>query len=252
MKNLFGIFAAALLILGFTVRADAYFGAGDLVRVMYDTNTSMEVATDLGSIAQMQSPGFLLQAAPVSLSLFGAETSWNNVKTAYFGLSADSMSPYIASAGAPTPAAANEGSGLIGNINSLLGLYSLASTLFSGGGSTVSLSYSGLPNSYYNLMDGSGVATGSMGGYLNSASALQTEVNNGVGSSLYLYAFANSNTTNPGASAQVLIKTSGGITELDGLNPIPPSILLMGLGLILLIGIFKRKPEFFFGDCKQL
>jgi hypothetical protein len=253
MQKMFAVLIAGVLVAGLCSQAQAYFTPGDLIRVMVDTATHMEVATDLGPISTLST---LSNGTVYALQADGAnnaitigqlnDTSWANVKTAYFAYSSSGTLLYIAGAGSLTPTAANSAGNFTGNAGSVLGLYAKYSTIFKTG-STWGLSYSGIPNSYYAAMDGNGSAVGTMGGYLNSASALLTEVNNGVQSSQTVYIFNNSNTLVAGATMApgISIQTYQGTTDIESVplanpSPIPPSILFLGSGLAGLIGVYKR------------
>ena len=89
MKKLLLVFAACLLVFGVASQAQAFFDTGDLVRAMYDSQTGVEVVTDLGAISTLQGvTGYTNQADgtsnTVALTTFGTTATWSAVKTAYF------------------------------------------------------------------------------------------------------------------------------------------------------------------------
>ena len=225
------------------------FCDGDLVRVMYDTNTHFEMATDLGAISALQAAGNWTAPA-VALGTgpgqFNA-ASWGEVNAAYFALGTGAVTPYIASTGTLTPVGTGNGSSLIGNLNALLGFYGM----YAAGSNTWSFLYvqNGITitNSYYYVMDGNGNTVGSMGGYLDTLSSGRTEVNNGSLSTQLLFAFANPDSTAAGAASGLTIQTLSGLTTITYSStttkpaPIPPSILLLGPGLLVAIGVHRKR-----------
>ena len=103
-------------------------------------------------------------------------------------------------------------------------------------------------------MNNAGGNIGSMGIYLDPVSAGKTEVTNSNSALLntqLLYVFANLDSQNAGTPlanaagnpiANFTILTASGATTINpSAVPIPPSILLMGSGLLGLIGIGRRK-----------
>jgi hypothetical protein len=250
MKKLLGVLAAGLLVFGVAGQAKAAFTSGDLIRVMYDTSTNIEVATDMGSISNLQPTTNNTAFDPISLSSFGSAQSWSNVITAYFAVDTSATNIYIA--GSSSPAMVMNGksySGFQSNWSSITGTYQ-GQPLISGSSSSVLLTGDNAGNSYYNLMD-AGQGAGTYNGTLKTGTS---EVNNGTGGTEYLYLFANTSGKSAvtgqlvpapnGPSPGFTIVTLDGSTEINPVGsavPIPPSVLLMGSGLLGLIGVGRRK-----------
>ena len=100
--KLFGICITLLLVLGIAAPGHANLGTGELVRVVYDTTTGTEVATDLGSMATILATsgtetlggaGALIgSTSPTTLTDLNASTGtggWTTTKVAYFYMSFD-------------------------------------------------------------------------------------------------------------------------------------------------------------------
>src|SRR5271169_6476145 len=85
MKKIIVLFAAAMLLFGFSGQAMAYFADGDLIRVVYDSATSTEVATDLGALSSFSSTPTTVNTVgqDFTLSMLGA-SSFSALNVAYF------------------------------------------------------------------------------------------------------------------------------------------------------------------------
>src|SRR5208283_1868111 len=90
MKKMAMLLAVTMLIFGVSGQAMANFAQGDLIQVVYQTNGSYEVATDLGAFApttayrgptiNFTSNPFPVAGAPGAFSSAG----WSNLQLSYF------------------------------------------------------------------------------------------------------------------------------------------------------------------------
>jgi hypothetical protein len=250
MKKLLVIAAAALLMMGVAGQAQAYFTAGDLIQVMYDSKTNVEVATDLGVISGLSGVTNDKLAADgassaVSLSSFGTGAAWSDVVVAYFGVSPlNTLAPsgsnpiqlWIGAQSAPTATMSKSG-GIKNQIGSAIGVYTANTTTAS---AVITGSNPGYPNGYNTFAGGTYMgflaAPGNYGAEVSAATDQQLN--------LYTYTFTSTRGTNPVMTqvSGILIDTNGGVTTINpSAVPIPPSILLMGSGLLGLVGIGRRK-----------
>lgn len=243
MKKLVGFVAAGVLMFGLAGQAKAAFTDGDVIRVMYDASTGVEIATDLGSAASLTSASNL-STATVNLSQFGSTATWSQVNVAYFGNVAGSNTAYVASATAPV-AAGSLYSSFSGAVTSIEGVYA------GNGGTSTTANADG----YYTQMNGSGLNVGT---YSNFIPGVNNELNmNSLGTSPQddLYSIAvtshvsgrNTTYTYVTTDLMTLNTTLNGnvagtiINEGTSATPVPPSLLLMGSGLLGLIGVGRRK-----------
>jgi hypothetical protein len=249
MKKVLGIAVALLLMMGIAGTAQAYFTPGvELIRISYDQATGVEVGTDLGTLSALQgSSGYTLQADGASnqlkLTQFGA-SSWSAVQTAYFALDSTSQLLYIATgdtvANAPTLAGRTY-AGLSGSLGLIAGYYNGISNLSNPAVATA-IGATAAADSYFTLMNAGGA---NIGTYSNALTGTNAEVNNGTLATQNLWQFVNSSSRNAQTGTLVTgitIQTLNGLTDINpSAVPIPPSVLLMGSGLLGLIGIGRRK-----------
>ena len=76
-------------MIGLAGQAKAYFAEGDLIRVMYDSKTGVEVVTDLGSLSSLATQTNYTKQADntsntIAVTTFGGSAVWSDVNTAYF------------------------------------------------------------------------------------------------------------------------------------------------------------------------
>jgi len=243
MKKIFGLMMIAAVVIFAAGQANATFSAGDLIAVSYDTSTNIEVAQDLGSIASL-STGTTTSSIP--LSDFGAGQSWSNVSTVYFADSALNTTP---SAGTPIQLWIAAGS------TPTVGLHK-AGSLNTGIGSDVIPEYQGLYNTLGTYPVVISNATNFANAFLNIFGAAGTyggginvngSVNDGTSTNQNLYTGTFTTGSNSATALTLVpnfgINTNAGATTITGAQavPIPPSVLLMGSGLLGLIGIGRKK-----------
>ncbi len=228
MKKIMMLLAVTMLLFGFNGQAMAYFAQGDLIQVVYSTAGSYEVATDLGAFAPttaytgpiltFNSNPFPVAGAPGAFSNSG----WSNLQVSYFvnsGTSAWTSGPINGqtSAGLQTSQYTNPSQVVLTNYNSY-------------GTAQVDLLKSNL-SSYFTNMDNGGSGLGSFGGFIPAGNG---ETNLAALSSQsyvdsYLYYYSNAANAATGVQVAEIRTFADGTSEVV---PVPPSVLLMGSGLI--------------------
>lgn len=258
MKSLRTLGILFVLLMAGATQSLAYFDSQSLIQVVYNAKTSIEFATDLGTIGSSTLPSdyqggsnlTLASAGTITTSLFGA-TSWSDLSVGYFGYDSSTKTYYFASTAATAPGANynqrqnyfNTWDVVAGNYNS----YGTQSVLFDTTDSS----------SYYYSMDQFGNAPGSYANLTRSQatgeSVLTALATTGY-TDMYLYAYTFNTTTQsavlqsgPDASSPyiaILRLYADGSTALLAAEPsavpIPASLLLFGSGLLGFFGL-KRK-----------
>jgi len=227
MKKIMMLLAVAALLLGVNGQAMAYFSNGDLIQVVYSGTT--EIATDEGSLATLLAGGTTLNfsspLANASVAYFDYTTTGGSLGTAWTSGNGASQTAKFGSA------------------NSFITAYNNASGLYAtqtGSPAQVTVLTSN-PDSYNTQMNGSGSSVGLMAGFIPSVGGIQqTEaslVNNGpVQQTLYQYVPSIVRGANSTGISVATINT-GNVAA----TPVPPSILLMGSGLLGLAGIGRKR-----------
>ena len=145
MKKLLVLAAACMLVLGIAGHAGAYFVSGDLIGVMYDASTGVEVATDLGSIGTL-SGQTNVKGDSISLSTFN-DTTWSDVNVAYFAYNSSTNTLYVAGSGNPSiKLGANQAINFFSTAGSIESYYSSLGTI--SGTTSSALGSTGNANSY--------------------------------------------------------------------------------------------------------
>jgi len=219
MKKIMMLLAAAMLLLGLNGQAMAYFSNGDLIQVVYQGTT--EIATDEGSLATLLAGGTTLNfSSPLA-----------NAQVAYFD--------YVITGGSQGTVWTSGNNGgqtaVFSSTSNFHNAYSAATGLYYNlGGPQVTVLNTPIanPNSYTVQMDGGKV--GSMDGFLKNADGEATMANGGpVQQTLYQYVPTLTRGASSTGTAVATINTSA--------TPVPPSILLMGSGLLGLAGIGRKR-----------
>jgi hypothetical protein len=278
MKKFLVFAAAALLIMGLAGQANALFAPGDLVRVEYDSVSNVEIATDLGNVSTLS--GTINIAAPTLTDLGDTSMNNVNVAYfTYTGAKPNTTFYAAVNATGVGPAQFLSGSNssTINNvITGMLSLYAGGSTVGDLANSTKITNISNLSNSYFNAFNGLATdptqGAGAFSGSLDTTTANFSEVNAGNGKGNLFTGLGGLGGAYPGGiggastgteqlymfkdpgggveygslvSGWTIITGAGGSTEIiapsGGAAPIPPSILLMGSGLLGLIGVGRRK-----------
>jgi hypothetical protein len=217
MKKIMMLLAATMLLLGVNGQAMAYFSNGDLIQVVYSGAT--EIATDEGSLATLLAGGTTLNfSSPLA-----------NANVAYFDYitTGGALGTMWTSGGASQTGKGGSAGAFITAYNSAAGLY------FNAGTQQVTVATSN-PSSYYATMDSNGGGVGQMAGFIPAGGSEASLVNNGPVQQT-LYSYVPTSRTNPTGVFAATINTGNTAT------PVPPSILLMGSGLLGLAGIGRKK-----------
>ena len=164
LKRLGPLFLFVFIGLAFARPAAASFEQGRLIRVVYDTTGTAEVATDLGVVSFLESQSDYTVgggADAISLSDFGG-AGWADLRVAYFAYNVPTQDIWLSGDlnTAPTSGALKliTFTGAAGNVTAYYaGL----------GGSTVHLQKSDA-KSYYSRMDQSGNSIGTFAGFIPS------------------------------------------------------------------------------------
>jgi hypothetical protein len=250
MKKLLVVLAACLLVFGVAGQAKASFTAGDLIRVVYQTTANggtYEVATDLGSASSILSGGAL---SSNTFNLFGTGTHFagsdaTTLEVAYFAVNSGKTEFW--SSGTQGSTETNNGRTSWTNTIGAAAL-TLVNTYNSTGQTNAWAQFTTNHSTYYNLMDkNSATNTGSFD-YFYKSGAADGEAQLVVGSvsqDIFDWKTPGTLTSNLAGSLTLVttVDASGNITSSASAVPIPPSVLLLGSGLLGLIGI-RRKNIF--------
>lgn len=212
MKKIMMLLAATMLLLGLNGQAMAYFANGDLIQVVYSGST--EIATDEGSLATLLAGGTTLNfSSPMA-----------NANVAYFDYNGSQTAWLSGNSGGQT--------GKAGSFNNFVSAYNATTGLYQGSTNQVTVATSD-PNSYFSQMDTNGGTVGLMAGFIPAGGTEANLVANGpVQQTLY------QNVTTAGSRGT---DTVTAVATINTATPVPPSILLMGSGLLGLAGIGRKR-----------
>lgn len=258
MKKFLGICAAGLLVMGMTAQAHAdYFGGDQLIRVVYqsDSNGTTEVLTDLGAISATGISPLSAATAGDSLDLASYFTNVGKTGTtyqvAYFGVNQvykSGVTGYptqVWTSGAVGATETNASTLWTGARNSLNTIVTnMAATSTQTGSEDMSLT-----SSYFFKMDSYALANaGSFDGFqpaFDGEIALSASVLSGSQDIFYWQKPATAKWTAVDLGTITTTISGGKLVSSTTATPIPPSVLLLGSGLLGLIGI-RRKNVFNF------
>jgi len=251
MKKLVILLALVAVMLCVNGQAMAAFEDGHLIRVVYSgTGAGTEYATDLGSFSSLTSPSsshVILNTNNFSLSSVGA-SSWSDVNVAYFMVTATSGGFPGNYAWTSGPSAGQTGGGrsmfnaILGGAHTVAGAYQVAGA----GAANATLGQIDT-SSYWKTMNYGGSGVGQMKGFIPAGNADQNlAALSGAGyvdQKLYYYSTPNSSVAGVGV---VSLRTfADGHTEMNAgapsSVPVPPSVLLLGSGLLGLVGIRRKQ-----------
>ena len=244
MKKIVVLFAAAMLLFGFSGQAMATTVYNDLIQVIYATNNNntTEYITDLGNVNTLIS-----EATPSGYTLGNVNLSGlgtlNNYQVAYFATNNNiGQNIWVSGNGIQISqnAGTSQASAFATPYNVLMG----QALTNKSGFNTMTLA-STSTNSYMNLMNqGSNLTSdglyGGFGGFLGNYNGESTIAGSAV--TQYLYEYVNANTSQNGLEVLKLVTNADGSTELVATaTPVPPSVLLLGSGLLGLVGIRRKQ-----------
>jgi len=244
MKKIMMLMIVAVMMLGVSQQAMAAFADGDLIRVVFSTNGTNEVATDLGSITSLTSPS-------------SATTVWNanNFNFSQLGGTADASNSYVvylALTASPTKQAWTSGpaggqTGAKQNFSGLTNKFHLVEAAYAalGGGSQVTLGMSD-PNSFWTQLTSNGATMGSLSAFVaanNANISLASLPTAGyVDAKIYYYNLPNVLPGNIAGTAVSTIRTyADGHSALNPSTvPVPAAAYLFGSGLVGLAGLRRK------------
>jgi hypothetical protein len=248
-KKMIALLAGALLTVALAGNAMAAFENFDLIRIAYQTaGGTAEVATDLGSLSSILS-GTAVNSTSFITGGTGAgtafsNTSLSNINVLYIAFDSNNISGtdkawFSGAATAP---------GLISNNtwttgpSSIQSYYRGMSQLL--GNATQVVGSQGAANSYANLFGNGGgtQSDGSLGLLIDGT----VEANLGAGAATQHLWYLADSTSPVFADLGTLITNLDGTTSFTSASqaaqtPIPPSLLLMGSGLLGMIGLRRKK-----------
>lgn len=245
MKRIMMLLVVAMLLLGVSGQAMAYFTAGDLIQVVYKAGgTGNEVLTDLGNASAWTTAG----GVPTSTFTTGindafvagnfAGASWDQLNVAYFTYTGTGNFWMSGPAGGQT----NLGSKKSGTRTAMVNVMLNAAAA---GTAQVVQSSLGTANSYWNILDGAGLKIGTSAGFVatGSSEANLAALASGGSADLYLYYYptGSSNTAGTGAQLAKLTISNGSTHVTTAATPIPATFLLFGSGLLGLVGIRRKQ-----------
>lgn len=246
MKKLLVILAACLLVFGVAGQARAYFQTGELIRAVFATNGSYELLSDLGSVSSWNMPaagvtsGSLNIYTPGDTTGFSGSTPISSLDVVYFTLG---------STGSQFWGSYTQGGSVTGVAAQFTNLKTGINDLFSqisGPVADVGQNPANVAFSYYNNI-GSGGANNFAKYFPDSNSAIPLVAGSVVDQSLLYFATAkttgSTGSTTYATDLFTSIDASGNMVTHESPVPIPPSVLLLGSGLLGLVGI-RRKNIF--------
>lgn len=240
MKKIMMLLAVTILLLGLSGQAMANFGEGDLIRAVYQSGGSYEVDTDLGAFAPTTAytgPTIKFTSNPFPIAGSGvfSNASWSNLQVAYFVYGGTSA------AWTSGPKSGQSSANVSGTqtTNSATTMLNAFKSLGASGQAELLMADTG---SYVTNMDNGGKNPGSFGGFIPAGNGEQNLAALSSQSYVdsYLYYYADPSTAAAGVQVADIRTFADGTSEVVGAVPVPPSVLLMGSGLIGLLRMRRK------------
>jgi hypothetical protein len=255
MKKIMMFLMVAVMMLGVSGQAMAFFGNGELIRVAYwvdpATNVGFEYATDLGNFTTLTNAAALSGSTTISTSNFDLSAAkinapdWSNVAIAYFMMS-PTMNGGAGAAwtsGDPSLTTSLFGSSMTQFKSAVVnpaGLYNAAGTVSVQKGT-------GTASSYYTFSNDGGSSLGTMFYSLDtSIEASLAAFGSGATyiDQLLLYYGSTPNAGAAGTMVATIRTNADGSTTLIGQAPpavpIPAAAYLFGSGLLGMFGLRRK------------
>ncbi|NWF55110.1 MAG: hypothetical protein HXY45_09985 [Syntrophaceae bacterium] len=259
-RKLLGLLAAAVLVLGFAGQASALFEDLQLVRVVYQNNGTVELATSLGNVNTLAGGSNVTVGDGTSgfqLTDFSG-AGWANLQVGYYARNAGLQ--YDAWTSGPLAGGQMSGPTKIANFTNAATYTAGYYQTLTPTGNTVTAVTTNL-NSYVDNMNNGGTSPGTFAAFIpagNGEVSLAAIATLGYVEQL-LYKYDYTSPGNPASAGVAVAKirtwvtpgadgTLGTADDLSGTTinpteqvvPIPPAVLLLGSGLLGLIGLRRR------------
>jgi hypothetical protein len=246
MKRIMMLLIAAVMLFGVTGQAMAAFTNGDLIQVVYQKGGTSEVATDLGAFSSTTAYAgdtVTYNTNPFATAGTGvfATASQSDLYVAYY-IAGGSGPVWVSGAQTTQASGARQGSAA----QSLTQLNNNYISL-GGGSSQVTVDQTNALSYYQNEDKGLASNSGNWAGFIP---AKDGEVSLGttayVDSYLYYYATPGATSAKAGIQVATIRTFADGTSEIVGTTsvgtvPVPPSVLLLGSGLIGLVGLRRKQ-----------
>ena len=243
MKKVMMLMLAMVLLLGVSGQALAFFDDGNLIRVVYSSDGTMESATDLGSITGLTSAStanVIYNTNNFSLAQLGAGATLATSYVAYFTAT---LSPDQAwTSGSSASGQTGSTGAFQGFVSSMHNALQTGYQLNGGLTNAMVTLATGDPNSYFKQLAS---VPGALGGFLAQDNGAEKSLADlatvgYVDQYLYYYASIPGRGSATGLNVATIRTFADGHTELNPTVPIPAAVYLLGSGLLGLVGIRRK------------